>query len=701
MKLLREILPNNLLEAIGWGIIHSLWQGLIIALLLGVILLLLRRSSASIRYWLSSFSIVLMLVLFFGTVIYLKHDLQKETPGQQLSRNVINNTTSESVLLPTGFSPDKQTFLGELSDYFKSNMPLIVGLWFIGIIFFGLRFMGGIIYIQRLKYYYQQAVPEYWLNKLNNIKKSLGIRKNIRFCESGLASAPMIIGYFSPVILFPMGILSNIPVNQVEAILAHELAHIKRKDSLINILQSIIEVLMFYHPAVWWISSIMRTEREVLCDDAALNISEDSITYIKALASLEEIKHNSPAFALSILGNKKKLLTRINRIMGRKKQKFSIKEALITAVMLVLSITFISAGVLQKDKDSGNMLQDTEKMRFPDTTQQMNSSSSESEDNIDSQELESQKESIDFAEENMMNISEESMKSLESQVEEAELALNELESAGKVSQSSMVLPDTNDKKYKDLKKIYIHNLKEKHKMAAIQYKKQLALTKEIQKHIQNQINDTILNNYQEAYDNLQKELKRLQIEQFQKQEEILKKIQESLKDINKDSSFNFHFDYQIPDSLNVLLNKFYSPHQYYEKAKDCFADAWVDWDHDTDTDWDIYEDVAKKWKERQIRAESSQRDRARDRYRDVHANTWTLDKRFYPISERISSLMVVKKQMIRDCLIDRGESMNLKFTKKNLYINGEKQTRKVYKKYKILIETLTEKEIKDEFTVSL
>ena len=131
------------------------------------------------------------------------------------------------------------------------------------------------------------------------------LRRKVLLLESALVKVPMVIGYFKPMILMPLGAVNNLSAQEVEAILAHELAHVWRNDYLLNILFSFIEVLFYYHPAVWFISANIRSERENCADDLAIQLCGNSLTYAKALVSLQKLNPAVPAFAMPFFGLKK------------------------------------------------------------------------------------------------------------------------------------------------------------------------------------------------------------------------------------------------------------------------------------------------------------------------------------------------------------------------------------------------------------
>jgi uncharacterized protein (TIGR03435 family) len=150
---------------------------------------------------------------------------------------------------------------------------------------------------------------------LKKLGVRVGLSRPVRLLVSALVQVPTVVGWLRPIVLVPVGALSGLPREHLEALLLHELAHIRRHDYLVNILQSIAEALLFYHPAIWWVSAHLRAERELCCDDLAVSVSGDALTYARALAELESCRpaHLTPALA----ANGGSLSDRIARLVGQ------------------------------------------------------------------------------------------------------------------------------------------------------------------------------------------------------------------------------------------------------------------------------------------------------------------------------------------------------------------------------------------------
>ncbi|HUS86981.1 MAG TPA: M56 family metallopeptidase [Bacteroidales bacterium] len=347
MEILNNIIPEQIQYALGWTLVHSLWQGAIISIVLGLILWFLKNWSARIRYYISFLFMIIFLLSGIGTFrrIYSENTgTLHELPIEWKTFNNMQSGIGTGILKPDR-SPEINaltSFRTKMVDYLNRYYYLISGLWVLGIIILGMRLTGGFFYSNKLKRSLLFEVPPGLIRILNETKEKLGIRKAVKIFESKLAKVPVVVGYFKPVILVPVGILSGIPGDQVETILAHELEHIRRNDFLINIFQSIVEILFFYHPGLWWISSQLRKERENCCDDIALSVSKESITYARALLSMHEIVIGTPSPAVAFNGNKNLLLNRIKRITKMSRSKFSSTDRWMAVVLMIILVSGLS-----------------------------------------------------------------------------------------------------------------------------------------------------------------------------------------------------------------------------------------------------------------------------------------------------------------------------------------------------------------------
>ena len=339
--MIQNIFSEDLIQALGWTMIHSLWQGFAVAILMGLAMIVLQKpanrtgwKSAKIRYEIAWFALFLVFVLSLSTFIYLYDSVS----GGEVLGTTITTITEAGITVEN--AEIVQTFFQKTIHYFNEHLSLIVTLWLMGMLFFFLRLLGGIAYVERLKYQKQNKLPNEWQQIFEKLVARFPMKKTVRLAESSLAKVPMVIGYFKPIILFPVGAVNQLSTQEVEAVLAHELAHIYRNDYLLNIIQSIIEIIFYYHPAVWWISANIRTERENCCDDIAVQLCGNSLTYVKALVNLEEM-HSAPSLAMSFSsGSKNQLLNRVKRILNQPQNKFNIMEKF-TATCFLLGVLLL------------------------------------------------------------------------------------------------------------------------------------------------------------------------------------------------------------------------------------------------------------------------------------------------------------------------------------------------------------------------
>ena len=345
-----DLLSTSAVQALGWTLLHFLWQGAATALLLALLLWLTRASSPPVRYLLSCASLALMVLLPVFSYAVLAPRVQA-IPDVSYNLNPLptwetGTTAADTHQTPTEPSPSKDSPRNWLEPLF----PYLVAAWFLGVLVLSVRLLGGLWLLRKLKTQFNKPVPEVLTLKCRELARRLGITRSVRIRESLAANIPLVIGWLRPMILVPTSALSSLSVPQLELILAHELAHIKRNDYFVNLLQHLAETLLFYHPAVWWVSSKIREERENCCDDLAVwACSGDKTSYAKALAKLDDMRLHQLAPAAT--GGS--LLKRIQRLAGKalpetpEPTQWAVGLALILVPLLAFS--FASAGQRQPE----------------------------------------------------------------------------------------------------------------------------------------------------------------------------------------------------------------------------------------------------------------------------------------------------------------------------------------------------------------
>src|SRR5688572_7863935 len=349
MNKVETFLSQELVQALGWTILHSLWQAALVALALSALLILLNRHSAQVRYFVSVTAMFTTLALAVFTFFSLYTQPTTETATLQEAGTFLaqNPTVFTSTAEPESNWFAKLPFSGFFETYFEKHLPLIVTFWFMGLLVMALKMLGSLAYIQRIKNYQTRLLGLKWQQKLTGLQEKLDFTRPVKLMESVRVKVPVAIGYLKPVILMPLGAINGLSEKQVEAILAHELAHIYRHDYIFNLVQTVIETIFFYHPAMWWIGVNVRAERENCCDDIALNLCGDSLAFAGALAELEEMTYvQSPALAMAYNGKNGSLLGRIKRMVSEPRRRASFSEGFIAACFLMVSISAISLNAM-------------------------------------------------------------------------------------------------------------------------------------------------------------------------------------------------------------------------------------------------------------------------------------------------------------------------------------------------------------------
>jgi beta-lactamase regulating signal transducer with metallopeptidase domain len=224
-------------------------------------------------------------------------------------------------------------------------LPWLVFAWVVGVALLSSRFVGAWLFVLRLR---RSATPvaERFEELLARVSKRLRVSRAVRLCQSALVEVPTVIGHLRPIILIPAGALVGLTPQQLEAVLAHELAHVRRYDYVVNLLQTAAETLLFYHPAAWWLSRRVRVEREHACDDAAVEATGDVLLYARSLAALEQLRVSRvPAAALALAANGGSLMHRIQRLVSTNRQTRTRGPATVAAVAAAL-VALLLCGAL-------------------------------------------------------------------------------------------------------------------------------------------------------------------------------------------------------------------------------------------------------------------------------------------------------------------------------------------------------------------
>jgi len=300
-------------HALAWTLVNFLWQGLLVGLLLTSVLGLINRRAANLRYIIACSALAIMTIL---PVLTLRHFLT-ESDGQTSRTNTRADTTEAGNVVQTAAAVLVQRTapsLNVVSEVANSLLPWMLIAWVVGVILLSSRLWIGLIAVRSIRSFASPLlmgdVPELF----HKVGRRLEMNFAVQLLTSAFVEVPTVVGWLRPAVIMPFGCLAGLSKTQIEALLAHELAHIKRHDYLVNVLQMVTETMFFYHPLVWWVSKQIRREREYCCDDLALTVSENPLAYAKALSSLEEQRSSIPSAALGADGGS--LVLRVRRLLG-------------------------------------------------------------------------------------------------------------------------------------------------------------------------------------------------------------------------------------------------------------------------------------------------------------------------------------------------------------------------------------------------
>ncbi|WP_426059655.1 M56 family metallopeptidase [Hymenobacter sp. B1770] len=400
MNALENFVSPALMRALGWTLVHSLWQGALVAAVLAGALLLLRRQRAEVRYVASAGALGVVVALAgitFGlyftagtsTDALLKPSSLKPTLVLPLKTEKARPVTpSHSVYLatlgtgtppigrartaeeapgapataPLQAAPDRSgareasgaaaiSWLAAGLRYFDHHLPLLVVAWLLGLLAMSLRMLGGLLYVERLRRYRVRPLNAAWQARFAALAARSGVRRPVALLESALVQVPLVVGHLRPVVLLPLGVVAGLSPASLEAILAHELAHVLRRDYLVNLLQTVAEVLFFYHPAVWFVANCVRAERENCCDDTATALcGGDSLRLARALTALAEWSQSavvpaSPRLALAAMGGRGALLTRVRRLVQRRPAAPTLAEGIMAGALVLGGLGLLGSSV--------------------------------------------------------------------------------------------------------------------------------------------------------------------------------------------------------------------------------------------------------------------------------------------------------------------------------------------------------------------
>ena len=348
------MLNNESIQAFCWTLVHSLWEGLLLAFAAGLVILLTKKSSPSVRYNLLTGLFFLFLVSVCFTFFYLLPG-RKETLAANGGYTLSIQKQTGGEILPGPDPVADRGYLDNFVIYFDNHSPVVFAVWFILFAAQCIKLLGNIGYTRRIRHSRILEAPSCWQEKLKELAGKLGVKKQVSLIESGIIKAPALLGFLKPVILFPVGLLSRLSTSEVESVLLHELAHIKRRDYLVNTLQHIAGIVFFFNLPLRWISSLIRAERENCCDDLAIGNTGNRDAFIHALVAFQEYRLENQPLALAFPGKKNQLLDRISRILYNRNKTLTNQEKIsLIACFLCIALVGIAFTRNERVSFSGN-----------------------------------------------------------------------------------------------------------------------------------------------------------------------------------------------------------------------------------------------------------------------------------------------------------------------------------------------------------
>lgn len=371
----------RLVERIGWMLLQSVWQFAAVALLL----MLCQRASvhlpARIRYLASCAALLVMVAVSMVTLTAIRlpertaaNSMEQSSPTPR-SPSLANGPVfplavqGDAAVVPgrpgapsavkLSLAPAIPSKNSEAADtppsaraaplawgeriivVLEPYLSTIVVIWLVGVGLLSARPVAGWWHVRRLRRDGTSAVSPAVESLLQHAARRLGVRRAVGVLQSTLVKVPAVVGWLQPLVLLPVSVITGLSPRELEAVLAHELAHVCRHDYLVNLLQTLVETLFFYHPAVWWVSHTIREQREECCDDLALSVCGDTSLYAAALLAVERLRdaNAAPVPALSAAGGS--LLSRIRRIVGRPEKTAAIWSDSPLSAAAVLAAMFV------------------------------------------------------------------------------------------------------------------------------------------------------------------------------------------------------------------------------------------------------------------------------------------------------------------------------------------------------------------------
>jgi bla regulator protein BlaR1 len=347
------VFDEKYLSAIGWTLAHSIWQIALVSVALWAVLKAMSKVNSQLRYLTGLGALFLILLITCWTFVSQLSSMSTSEPERVLA------SVQQSPVSPELHFVSKEgarlfgqpTAVAYWVGTMESLLPYLVHLWMLGAIFYSGRLAGSVYDLQKLHKKHHESVSQKLLKRVDGLSSAMGLYQKVQVLRSTLVRTPVTYGFIKPVILIPAALVFSISPAQLEAVIAHELAHIKRNDYLAHLFQSSMEVLFFYHPCFWWINQFVNEERENATDDLALASGISSHDLAHGLAEVANYSHTpAPDMALAASASKYETLSRIKRILGKKSKEPKLSP-IIPITMILALITASAIMVAAENQD--------------------------------------------------------------------------------------------------------------------------------------------------------------------------------------------------------------------------------------------------------------------------------------------------------------------------------------------------------------
>jgi len=375
-----DILQHPFVFRLGSTLLHFVWQGAVLGAIAGLLLIALRRGSSQAR------CATLLVILGLATACPICTFAllgERTEPRTVVEAAELHNPAASTIQsIPTeptlSEAPASQVVLNaeppaalaldgrnseiyepqarglQLGRIARNAIPWLVVGWCCGVTLLALRMLGGWWRARTFLTRHVQPLRDAWQPAIERLTETLQVQRAVRCLESTLVSVPITIGWLRPVVVVPTSVLTGLAPDVVECVLAHELAHVRRHDYFVNLLQCAIEVLLFYHPVVWWLSRSIRQEREQVCDELAVSVTGDRFAYSRALLSVADLAIQPTSLAVAADGGE--LKQRVQKLVGvpDRSVRNSVGPAVTSLALMLGGIAYLLAPSIEADETTSS-----------------------------------------------------------------------------------------------------------------------------------------------------------------------------------------------------------------------------------------------------------------------------------------------------------------------------------------------------------